>query len=142
MSATREARSHMSKEAVKLTKKLEAAIAQFQAIENQSGDAADILALCDMRAGGVRGALDRALEFSWHLENELERLGAKRKPEERSSLLIREVALELRKDGLPLNENVSGPLYQIAGLVLELVGEQPKDLRGTVRQVLSRSLLG
>jgi chromosome segregation ATPase len=138
MRETRQDRKALKREAVKLDKRIDAALNQLEALEKSAGQAADVLATCKARAVDLRKSLRQARDFSWQLQGDLERLGADRKPEERTTLLIRQIASALHQDGIPLTDVETGALFQIAGLALDAVGAEPKDLRGTIRQVLAR----
>jgi hypothetical protein len=136
---TRKDRKEMKAEAAKLSEKIQAAINQLEALELRAGRAADVLTVCASRAPDVRQSLAQSRDFAWQLENQLEQLGASRKPEERTTLMIRKIALELRADGIEPIEAEGGALNQIAALALSFIGKEPKDMRGTIRQVISRS---
>lgn len=142
LSETRRARKCLMKEAARLAALTQAAMDQLDAIRASAGEASDVLAKCEASAGDIRKHLAQSRAFAWQLENELEWLGADRKPEERPTLLIKQIAKALVGDGHEVNATQSGALYQVAGLALGAIGVEPKDLRKSLKQILERDRRG
>jgi|GEM_PF-4536781 len=127
-------RREAKRRAANVAKAIEKAINEIEALHTNAGEASDVVAGFP---GGVLPLLIKARNAAWQLENTLEQLTAT-KAEERNSILIKRIAKKLMDDGVDVNDRQDGALHQVCGLALAAVGTEPKDLRGTIRQVIRR----
>jgi hypothetical protein len=108
--------------------------AQKMLVRLQALSSVEFLAM----GGGVGREIQelRALrDRLWQADNKLESQ-TRGRPIERNALLVREIAHELGRAGLPVDTTPNGPLCGIFGTIAEAVGEKIGDVPRTVRQAL------
>jgi len=100
-------------------------------------------ALHERLSAGRKAGISRPRTFLQQLAQTASRLAAQIEPSAgrpltRKAYVVRDVARELRRCGLPVSASSKGPLVFVVAELFSLIDEPPQDVRSLVRNTLAK----